>query len=92
MCQKISGQIYGEKLGVSAAELRYMAQNGISDFDEMTWSILAKEAFSHGLLPIPLRQQVRLMDPTSLGEALDQALAVKEIVIEDRGTFNGISG
>ena len=36
MCQKISGQIYGEKLGVSAAELRYMAQNGISDFDEMT--------------------------------------------------------
>lgn len=78
----------GEKLGVFAAELRYLAQRGFPDFDEVTRLVLTKEAFIRGLLPPPLRQQVRLADPQTLEEALDKALAVEEILIEG---FEGFS-
>jgi len=88
MRQKFNSRIRadGEKLGVFAAELHYLAQKGFPDFDEMTRSILAKEAIIHGLLPIPLRQQVRLMDPNSLEEALERAIAVEDILIEGSDT------
>ena len=72
----------GEKLGVFAAELRYLAQRGFPDFDDATRLVLTKEAFIRGLLPLPLRQQVRLADPQTLEAALDKALAVEDILTE----------
>ena len=77
----------GEKLGVFAAELRYLAQRGFPDFDDATRLVLTKEAFIRGLLPPPLRQQVRLADPQTLEEALNKALAVEEILIEGFESF-----
>ena len=72
----------GEKLGVFAAELRYVAQRGFPDFDDATCLVLTKEAFIRGLLPLPLRQQVRLADPQTLEAALEKALAVEDILTE----------
>lgn len=72
----------GEKLGVFAAELRFLAQKGFPDFDDATRMVLTKEAFIHGLLPPPLRQQVRLADPQTLEAALEKALAVEDILME----------
>lgn len=72
----------GEKLGVFAAELRYLAQRGFPDFDDATRLVLTKEAFIRGLLPLPLRQQIRLADPQTLEAALEKALAVEDILIE----------
>ena len=72
----------GERLGVFAAELRYLAQRGFPDFDDATRLVLTKEAFIHGLLPFPLRQQVRLADPQTLEAALEKALAVEDILTE----------
>ena len=75
----------GEKLGVFAAELRYLAQRGFPDFDDTTRLVLTRKAFIRGLLPSPLCQQVRLADPQTLEEALEKALAVEEILIEGFG-------
>ena len=79
----------GEKLGVFAAELRYLAQRGFPEFDDETRLVLTKEAFIRGLLPLPLRQQVRLADPQTLEAALEKALAVEDILIEG---FDNLSG
>jgi len=61
----------GEKLGVFAAEVGYLDAKSFTEFSEPTRLVLTKEAFIRGLLPTPLRQQVRLMCLETLNEALE---------------------
>ncbi|MGH0151371.1 UNVERIFIED_CONTAM: hypothetical protein FKN15_020120 [Acipenser sinensis] len=80
----------GEKLGVFAAEVRYLARKGYPTFTAEAQEDLATEAFLRGLTPESLRQHVRLSAPTSLELALKQAKVVEEVLEE--GTLTGTSG
>lgn len=71
-----------ERLGVFAAELRYLAQRGFPKFPAEVVHTLTMEAFIKGLTPARLRQQVRLANPLTLEEALERALAIEEILCE----------
>lgn len=80
----------GEKLGVFAAEVRYLARKGYPTFTAEAQEDLATEAFLRGLTPESLRQHVRLSAPTSLELALKQAKVVEEVLEE--GTLTRTSG
>ncbi|MGH0186294.1 UNVERIFIED_CONTAM: hypothetical protein FKN15_020940 [Acipenser sinensis] len=56
----------GEKLGILAADIRYLAQRGYPDFLPATQEDLAMEAFISRLTLTALRQLVRLTAPASL--------------------------
>ncbi|MGH0168063.1 UNVERIFIED_CONTAM: hypothetical protein FKN15_066133 [Acipenser sinensis] len=53
----------GDKLGVLAANVLYLARQGYPDYQLVTQRDLAKEAFVCGLTPTALRQQDWLTDP-----------------------------
>lgn len=72
----------GERLGMFLAELRYLAHKGFATFTEEVRLLLTKEAFIRGLTPERLRQQVRLSNPATLEDALDQAQVIEEILGE----------
>lgn len=72
----------GEALGVFAAEIRYLARKGFTQFPEDVRLALATEAFITGLTPEALRQHVRLARPETLEEALERALAIEEVFSE----------
>ncbi|MGH0181216.1 UNVERIFIED_CONTAM: hypothetical protein FKN15_006293 [Acipenser sinensis] len=55
-----------EKLGVPAADVRYLARRGYPTFPPATQEDLAVEAFVRRLTPTALCQQVRFAAPTSL--------------------------
>ncbi|MGH0166495.1 UNVERIFIED_CONTAM: hypothetical protein FKN15_067462 [Acipenser sinensis] len=62
-----------EKLGVLAADVRYLARRGYPTFQPATQEDLAVEAFVRGLTPTALRQQVRFAASTSLELAVAHA-------------------
>ncbi|MGH0153618.1 UNVERIFIED_CONTAM: hypothetical protein FKN15_026902 [Acipenser sinensis] len=72
----------GEKLGVLAADVLYLARRGYPDYPPATQGDLAMEAFVRGLTPNALRQQVRLAAPTSLELALAHAERVEAVLEE----------
>ncbi|RXM32165.1 hypothetical protein EOD39_6342 [Acipenser ruthenus] len=72
----------GEKLGILAADVRYLAQRRYHTFPPATQENLAAEAFVRGLTPTALRQQVRLAAPTSLELTVAHAERV-EVVLEE---------
>ena len=75
----------GEKICVFAAERCYLASKGFPDFNEATRMGLAKEDFIGGLLPAPMCQQVRLMNPKILEQALERS-NLKEVLSSIRET------
>ncbi|MGH0118987.1 UNVERIFIED_CONTAM: hypothetical protein FKN15_003536 [Acipenser sinensis] len=72
----------GEKLGVLAADVLYLARRGYPNYPPATQGDLAMEAFVRGLTPNALRQQVRLAAPTSLELALAHAERVEAVLEE----------
>ncbi|XP_058864420.1 uncharacterized protein LOC131706752 [Acipenser ruthenus] len=72
----------GEKLGVLAADVRYLARRGYPMFPPATQEDLAVEAFVRGLTPTALRQQVRFAAPTSLELAVAHAERVEAVLEE----------
>lgn len=72
----------GEKLGVLAADVRYLARRGYPTFPPATQEDLAVEAFVRGLTPTALRQQVRFAAPTSLELAVAHAERVEAVLEE----------
>ncbi|MGH0119816.1 UNVERIFIED_CONTAM: hypothetical protein FKN15_000900 [Acipenser sinensis] len=73
----------GEKLGVFAAEIRYLTRKGYPHFAAEVQEDLATEAFLRGLTPDALRRHVRLTAPASLELALSQAKMVEEVLEEN---------
>ncbi|MGH0123370.1 UNVERIFIED_CONTAM: hypothetical protein FKN15_028461 [Acipenser sinensis] len=72
----------GEKLGVLAADVLYLARRGYPNYPPATQGDLAMEAFGRGLTPNALREQVRLAAPTSLELALAHAERVEAVLEE----------
>ncbi|KAJ8346472.1 hypothetical protein SKAU_G00278730 [Synaphobranchus kaupii] len=72
----------GERLGIFAAKLRYLAQRGFLTFTMDVVQTLTMEVFIKGLIPEQLRQQVRLANPLTLEKALERPLAIEEILCE----------
>ncbi len=71
-----------EPLGVFMADLRHLAQRSYPTFSEHVRDALILDAFIRGLTPDRLRQQVRIAQPASLDEALDQAQVIEGILDE----------
>ncbi|MGH0159399.1 UNVERIFIED_CONTAM: hypothetical protein FKN15_037244 [Acipenser sinensis] len=72
----------GEKLGILAADTKYLARRGYPGLPPAVQEDLAMEAFIRGLNPTALRQQVRLVAPTSLEQALTHALSIEAVLEE----------
>ncbi|MGH0135255.1 UNVERIFIED_CONTAM: hypothetical protein FKN15_057299 [Acipenser sinensis] len=72
----------GEKLGILAADTKYLARRGYPGLPPAVQEDLAMEAFIRGLNPTALRQQVRLIAPTSLEQALTHALRIEAVLEE----------
>ncbi|MGH0117704.1 UNVERIFIED_CONTAM: hypothetical protein FKN15_036884 [Acipenser sinensis] len=72
----------GEKLGILAADTKYLARRGYPGLPPAVQEDLAMEAFIRGLNPTALRQQVRLVAPTSLEQALTHALRIEAVLEE----------
>ncbi|MGH0154337.1 UNVERIFIED_CONTAM: hypothetical protein FKN15_027174 [Acipenser sinensis] len=72
----------GEKLSMLVADVRYLAWRGYPDFLSAAQEDLAMEAFTQGLTPTALHQQVRIAAPTSLKLALAQAERVEAVLEE----------
>ncbi|RXN01412.1 hypothetical protein EOD39_6907 [Acipenser ruthenus] len=81
-CLAIRYRKPGEKLSMLVADVRYLAWRGYPDFLSATQEDLAMEAFTRGLTPTALRQQVRIAAPTSLKLALAQAERVEAVLEE----------
>ncbi|MGH0176665.1 UNVERIFIED_CONTAM: hypothetical protein FKN15_073387 [Acipenser sinensis] len=72
----------GEKLGILAADTRYLLQRGYPGLPPAVQEDLEMEAFIRGLNPTTLRQQVWLVAPTSLEQALTDALRIEAVLEE----------
>ncbi|MGH0178499.1 UNVERIFIED_CONTAM: hypothetical protein FKN15_077508, partial [Acipenser sinensis] len=75
-------RVSGEKLGILAADTKYLARRGYPGLPPAVQEDLAMEAFIRGLNPTALRQQVRLVAPTSLEQALTHALRIEAVLEE----------
>ncbi|CAL8370365.1 unnamed protein product [Boreogadus saida] len=71
----------GETLGTYAADVRFYARRGYPTFEEAALEELALGAFIHGLTPERLKEPLRIMAPTSLNAALDEAERVEAVMI-----------
>ncbi|MGH0152665.1 UNVERIFIED_CONTAM: hypothetical protein FKN15_062919 [Acipenser sinensis] len=72
----------GEKLGILAADTKYLARRGDPGLPPAVQEDLAMEAFIRGLNPTALRQLVWLIAPTSLEQALTHVLRTEAVLEE----------
>ena len=70
----------GETLGTYAADVRFYACRGYPTFEEAALEELALGAFIHGLTPERLKEHLRIMAPSSLNAALDEAERVEAVM------------
>lgn len=73
-----------ESLGAFAADLRLYAQRGYPTFSGSQQEELALQAFVRGIQLQRLREHIRLTTPCSLGEAMDEAKAKRNLKLHGR--------
>ncbi|MGH0182433.1 UNVERIFIED_CONTAM: hypothetical protein FKN15_009574 [Acipenser sinensis] len=72
-----------EKVGVFAAEIRYLTRKGYPHFTTEVQEDLAMEAFLWGLTPDAFRRHIWLTTPAYLELALTQAKIVEDVLEEN---------